>query len=145
MVGEHERDMAAWGAEWMLIPQAMILASGALAGLRPVAEGLEVDAARMRTNLDLTHGAIMAEALMMAAAPVLGRDRAHHDLIRLSRAAAAEGVGLAECAGADAGLSQALGAEGLERALDPAGYLGESGATARRAAADARAHLSRRA
>jgi 3-carboxy-cis,cis-muconate cycloisomerase len=92
----------------------------------------------MRANLDLTQGAIMAEALMMASAPVLGRDRAHHELIRLSRAAAAQGVSLAECAGADAALSQALGAEGIERALDPAAYLGESGSIAHRAAAAAR-------
>ena len=42
MVGAHERDMATWAAEWMLVPQAMILASGALAGLRPVLEGLDV-------------------------------------------------------------------------------------------------------
>jgi 3-carboxy-cis,cis-muconate cycloisomerase len=74
MVGQHERDMAAWGTEWMLVPQAMILASGALAGLRPVAAGLTIDAARMRANLDLTKGGIMAEALMIAAAPTLGRD-----------------------------------------------------------------------
>ena len=135
MVGQHERDMAAWAAEWMIVPQAMILASGALAGLRPVAEGLVVDEARMRANLDLTRGGIMAEALMIAAAPALGRDRAHEELMRLTRAAAREGVTLGEAAARDGVFAAALGPGGIERALDPAGYLGESARIARDVAA----------
>jgi 3-carboxy-cis,cis-muconate cycloisomerase len=131
MVGQHERDMAAWAAEWMVVPQAMILASGALAGLRPVAEGLVVDEARMRANLDLTRGGIMAEALMIAVAPALGRDRAHEELMRLTRAAAREGATLGEAAARDGVFAAALGLGGIERALDPAGYLGESGRIAR--------------
>jgi 3-carboxy-cis,cis-muconate cycloisomerase len=131
MVGRHERDMAAWAAEWMVVPQAMILASGALAGLRPVAEGLVVDAARMRANLDLTRGAIMAEALMIAAAPALGRDRAHEELMRLTRAAAGDGAALGEAAARDEVFAAALGTEGIARAMDPARYLGESGRIAR--------------
>jgi 3-carboxy-cis,cis-muconate cycloisomerase len=131
MVGAHERDMGAWAAEWMLVPQAMILASGALAGLRPVAEGLDVDAERMRANLELTGGGIMAEAVMIAAAPVLGRDHAHHELMRLARSAAAQGRGLAEVAAADPAFADALGADELERALDPTAYLGESALIAR--------------
>ena len=127
MVGQHERDMAAWGTEWMIVPQAMILASGALAGLRPVAAGLTVDAARMRANLDLTKGGIMAEALMIAAAPALGRDRAHDELMRLTRAAAASGEALADAAARDEMFGTALGADGIANALDPARYLGESG------------------
>ena len=132
MVGEHERDMAAWATEWMLVPQAMILASGALAGLRPVVEGLDVYPERMRANLEQTQGGIMAEALMMAAAPVLGRDQAHHALMRLAREAAGAGAGLAEVVAADPALDAALGAEGIARALDPASYLGEAPAIARR-------------
>jgi 3-carboxy-cis,cis-muconate cycloisomerase len=140
MVGAHERDMGAWAAEWVLVPQAMILASGALAGLRPVAEGLDVDPERMRANLDLTGGGIMAEAVMIAAAPVLGRDHAHHELMRLARSAAAHGRGLAEVAAADAEFAGALGADELERALDPAAYLGESARIARDVADAERPH-----
>jgi adenylosuccinate lyase/3-carboxy-cis,cis-muconate cycloisomerase len=138
MVGAHERDMAAWATEWMLVPQAMILASGALAGLRPVAEALDVYPERMRANLGLTGGGIMAEALMMAAAPVLGRDHAHHELMRLARSAAAQGKPLAEVAAADPAFAAALGPDALERALDPAAYLGESSRIARRVADAAR-------
>jgi 3-carboxy-cis,cis-muconate cycloisomerase len=116
----------------------MILASGALAGLRPVMQGLVVDEARMRENLDLTRGGIMAEALMIAAAPALGRDRAHEELIRLTRAAAREGASLGEAAGRDDVFAGALGSGGIEQALDPARYLGESGRIARDVGADRR-------
>jgi 3-carboxy-cis,cis-muconate cycloisomerase len=43
-----------------------------------VVAGLEVDAARMRSNLELTQGQILAEAVQMALAPALGRDVAHY-------------------------------------------------------------------
>ena len=131
MVGGHERDMAAWATEWMIVPQAMILASGALAGLRPVAHGLAVDPARMRKNLELTRGGIMAEALMIAASPALGRDQAHEELIRLTRAANRDGTTLREAAEQQDVFANALGGDGIARALDPARYLGESARIAR--------------
>ena len=115
----------------MIVPQAMILASGALAGLRPVAHGLAVDPARMRENLELTRGGIMAEALMIAASPALGRDRAHEELIRLTRAANRDGTTLREAAEREEVFANALGADGIARALDPARYLGESARIAR--------------
>jgi 3-carboxy-cis,cis-muconate cycloisomerase len=43
-----------------------------------IAEGMEVDAARMRRNLDLTQGLVLAEAVSIVLAQRLGRDRAHH-------------------------------------------------------------------
>jgi 3-carboxy-cis,cis-muconate cycloisomerase len=135
MVGTHERDMATWAVEWMLVPQAMILASGALAGLRPVAEELDVDPRRMRANLELTGGGIMAEAVMIAASPKLGRDHAHDELMRIARSAAKQGTSLADVAAADAEFNAALGPGGLEQALEPAGYLGESARIARDVAA----------
>jgi 3-carboxy-cis,cis-muconate cycloisomerase len=79
----------------------------------------------MRANLDLTKGGIMAEALMIAAAPALGRDRAHDELMRLTRAAAASGEALADDATRDEMLGAALGADGIAKAL-PTRYLGES-------------------
>ena len=45
----------------------MLVTSGALAAIVDIAEGLEVDAARMRANLDATDGLIMAEAVTMRA------------------------------------------------------------------------------
>ncbi len=62
-VQDHERSAGPWHAEWPTLPTLMLVTSGALAAIVDIAEGLEVDAARMRANLDATHGLIMAEAV----------------------------------------------------------------------------------
>ena len=43
-------------------------------------EGLEVDAAKMRANLDMTNGLVVSEAVMMGLGRYIGREHAH-DLV----------------------------------------------------------------
>ena len=90
MVGDHERATGPWQIEWIVLPEAFCLAAGALAHSRSLVEGLEVDAERMRANLDLTHGLVVAEAVMMGLAPGMGRERAHDLVYDLCRVAIAE-------------------------------------------------------
>ena len=52
-----------------------VLTHGALLHARAIAGGMVVDPQRMRQDLDLTHGLIVAEAVMMGLAPFLGRRR----------------------------------------------------------------------
>src|SRR5262249_38957145 len=80
-----ERDMGAWATEWLAVPEALVLTAGILDKLAAVLEGLEVDAERMRANLELSRGAIMAEAVMMALAPSLGHEAAHAAVAAASR------------------------------------------------------------
>ncbi|MGA2129690.1 MAG: hypothetical protein ABSG76_26455 [Xanthobacteraceae bacterium] len=54
------------------------LASGALQEGRRLAEGLVVDAERMRVNLDATRGLIFADAVAARLARHLGRGAARH-------------------------------------------------------------------
>ena len=86
-------------------------------------KGLQVFPERMRTNLGITHGIILAERFMMELAPELGRLRAHDLVHEASRIAAAKGVdlqdALREVEGVGAGLS-----ERLDSLADAAGYLG---------------------
>ncbi len=77
MVAAHERPAGAWHAEWSAVPSLFGLASGALAEARRLAEGLEVDAARMSRNLDLTHGMLFADAAAGVLAKTMGRGKAH--------------------------------------------------------------------
>ncbi|MDB5515385.1 MAG: 3-carboxy-cis,cis-muconate cycloisomerase, partial [Tardiphaga sp.] len=77
-VQDHERSAGPWHAEWPTLPTLQLVTSGALTAIVDIAEGLEVDAARMRLNLDETHGLIMAEAVTMALAEKLGKSDAHH-------------------------------------------------------------------
>jgi 3-carboxy-cis,cis-muconate cycloisomerase len=77
MAAAHERPAGLWHAEWHALPQLFGLASGALREARSLAEGLEVDAGRMRSNLDATKGLLFADAAAGALAPRLGRGEAH--------------------------------------------------------------------
>src|SRR5258706_5075977 len=77
-VQDHERSAGAWHAEWPTLPMLQLVTSGALAATVDIAEGLEVDAVRMRINLDATHGLIMAEPVTMAVAEKIGKSDAHH-------------------------------------------------------------------
>src|SRR6266436_5418250 len=85
MVADHERSTGPWEIEWIALPEAFLLTAGALNQAKAVVAGLEVDAKRMRANLDLTKGLVVSEAVMMGLAPYLGRERAHdlvYDLCR---------------------------------------------------------------
>src|SRR4051812_1210345 len=64
-VADHERSTGPWEIEWIALPEIFLLASGCLRQTRTMVEGLQVDAARMRANLDLTNGLIVSEAVMM--------------------------------------------------------------------------------
>ena len=124
MAHEHERGAGGQQVEQLVLPQMVLFAHGALATLRPLVEGLVVDAARMRRNLAGGGGLIMAEAVMMGLAPLLGRGLAHEVVHHACDLALAEGVSLAATLGRDARVGAHLDAAGLARLTDPAGYLG---------------------
>ena len=134
-VQEHERGLGDWPAEWETLPQIALLASGALAAMVEVAEGLDVDAERMRANLEITQGLIFAEAVQMALAPGMGRDTAHSLVAGACRRAAAERVHLRDILAQEAKVAQVLDAQALERLFDPLQYLGETHAFIERALA----------
>jgi 3-carboxy-cis,cis-muconate cycloisomerase len=77
MAAAHERPAGLWHGEWHALPQLFGLASGAVREARVLAEGLEVDTARMRANIDATRGLLFADAAAARLAPGLGRDAAH--------------------------------------------------------------------
>jgi 3-carboxy-cis,cis-muconate cycloisomerase len=109
MQQEHERAAGAWQAEWRALSEGLTATGSAAAWLRACLEGLEVDPARMRANLDLTGGALMAERVAASLAPERGRQAAH----RAVAEALARGEDLRELA--------------PDELLDPTGYLGAAG------------------
>ena len=52
--------LGGWQAQWHAIPALLLVTSGALAAIVDMAQGLEIDAERMRSNLDVAQGLIMA-------------------------------------------------------------------------------------
>jgi adenylosuccinate lyase/3-carboxy-cis,cis-muconate cycloisomerase len=124
----HERDMAAWAVEWLALPQAFILAGGITEKLAAVLAGLVVDPERMRVNLALTRGQIMAESAMMALAGWVGHERAHELVSAASKRATAEGRSLADVLVEDPEIVELLAPEEIVRLLEPESYLGIAGA-----------------
>ena len=90
-VADHERSTGPWEIEWIALPEIFLLSAGALAQTRVMLPGLEVDAKRMRANLDLTLGMVVSEAVMMGLGPHLGRQRAHDLVYDICRKVAATG------------------------------------------------------
>lgn len=128
MAQDHERGTGPWQAEALALPQAFVLTHGALLHARAIAEGMVVDAERMRANLDITHGLIVAEAVMMGLAPQIGRGEAHHVVKHACDVALHERISLADALARDAAVSGKLDRAAIERLTDPAGYLGSTGA-----------------
>jgi 3-carboxy-cis,cis-muconate cycloisomerase len=132
LVAEHERAGGAWQAEWEALSGALATAGGAASALAGSLEGLEVDAARMRANLDLSGGAVVTERLASTLTERLGRTAARSLVRDASLRASDSGRSLAEeLAERDTGLT----AGELDAALDPATYLGSAGALVDRALA----------
>ncbi|WP_029583804.1 3-carboxy-cis,cis-muconate cycloisomerase [Bradyrhizobium sp. URHD0069] len=125
-VQDHERSAGPWHAEWPTLPTLQLVTSGALAAIVDIAEGLEVDAARMRVNLDATHGLIMAEAVMMALAEKIGKSEAHHLLEAASKQAITEKTHLRDVLTKDPKVAAHLDAARLTKLFEPMAYQGAS-------------------
>jgi len=120
-----ERDMGLWAVEWVALPEALVLTASVASKLRWILDGLEVDTARMRSNVDLTQGAIMAEAVMMDMARRWGHEGAHRIVARASTRAAAEGLALDAALALDPEVAAVYPADELARLVsDPGSYLG---------------------
>jgi len=128
MAQDHERATGPWQSEALALPQCFVLCAGAMAHALAIASGMTIDAARMRRNLDLGGGLIMAEAVSTGLAPVVGRAAAHHALQRVTDRAIAEGKTLAQALRDDSEVRAHLSDEQIDRLTDPAAYLGSAGA-----------------
>jgi 3-carboxy-cis,cis-muconate cycloisomerase len=135
MRAEHERAAGAWQSEWHAVGEAFRLTAGAVTRTRAAVDGLVVDVARMRSNLDLGGGLVMSEAAVSALAVKLGRARAE-EIVQAAAARVAAGAGtLAEVLAEEPAVAGAFSRAELAAALDPTRYLGQAGALVDRALA----------
>jgi 3-carboxy-cis,cis-muconate cycloisomerase len=125
-VGDHERSAGPWHAEWPTLPSLLLVTSGALAAIVEIAEGLEVDPARMRANLETTGGLIMAEAVTFALAEKIGKSEAHHLVEAASKRAVAEKKSLRAILEKDSDVTAHLDSERIAQLLEPMAYQGVS-------------------
>jgi 3-carboxy-cis,cis-muconate cycloisomerase len=127
MVEDHERATGPWEIEWIVLPEIFCLSAGALAQTLFVVDGLQVDEKKMRSNLDLTKGLIVSEAVMMGLGPYLGRQYAHDLVYDICRQVVATGRPLADLLAENAEITRHLDRAALAQLCDPANYLGEAG------------------
>ena len=124
MVQEHERSLGAWHAEWLALPEIFQLCAGALQRTVEVLQGLEVNSKNMQRNIEMTQGLIMAEAVMMALAPKMGRLNAHHLVEKACQQAVAEQSHLQDIVSSFTEVKQHFSAAELTLIFKPESYLG---------------------
>jgi 3-carboxy-cis,cis-muconate cycloisomerase len=127
MVADHERSTGPWQIEWIVLPEAFCLLAGALKQSRVIVEGLEVDVVAMRRNIDMTHGLVMSEAVMMGLGPCIGREYAHDLVYDICREALKQQRPLLDLLCENAQIMAHVSREQLAAMCDPANYLGQSG------------------
>ncbi len=121
--------MGGWHAEWEALSGALAFAGGSAAAAADAVTGLEVDAERMRANLDASGGIVVAERISFALTPRLGRSQAHEVVAEAASAASFRHALLSDP-------RTELTADELDVLLDPTGYLGASEVLVDRALAE---------
>jgi 3-carboxy-cis,cis-muconate cycloisomerase len=124
MVQEHERGLGGWHAEWETLPEIVSLSAGALGQMAEVVPKLEIDAERMRENLESTQGLIFAEAVSMALAEKMGKAAAHEFVEVACQKARSEKRHLRDVLLGDGRAKAHLSVADVDRLFDPAKYLG---------------------
>jgi 3-carboxy-cis,cis-muconate cycloisomerase len=124
MIHDFERATGPWHAEWIALPESFVLTAGALHQAKFMLDGLIVDEQRMRKNLDMSNGLIVAEAVMMGLARELGRNEAHDIVYAACRTVNEKGGTLASVLNSMPEVSSRLDPELIEQLTEPANYLG---------------------
>ena len=138
MLTEHESDRTTSLMMQHAMEQACGLTGDILARLQVMIAGLQINPVRMRRNLDLSGGLIMAEALMLSLGAHIGRQEAHDAIYDAAQEAATGGQSFATLLAQNQTVTAHLGADDIARLLDPAAYLGECAQIASDQAARAR-------
>jgi len=139
MQTEHEADRTTSLIMEAAAARACVATGDMLARLVEVLNGLQLDPARMRKNLDLGGGLIMAEAVMLDLGAAIGRQHAHDVVYDAAQAAFVEGRAFGTVLAEDPRVTAYLHSKAIEKLLDPTAYTGLCAEMARDAAVRARA------
>ncbi len=126
MQPEHERAMGEWHVEWDLLPHVCQLTGAALQHSLTIFDGLVVHPAKMRQNLELTNGQIVAEAVMMHLGESIGRQQAHDVVYAACAQALTENCSLYTVLAVMPEITTVMSDATLRQILDPANYIGQA-------------------
>jgi 3-carboxy-cis,cis-muconate cycloisomerase len=124
--GEYQRSLGAWQSEWEVLPEIVRLTAGGTYQLAALLPHLAVNVERMRSNLELTHGLIYAEAISLALSEKLNRTSAHKLVEAACRRAQSEKRHLRAVLSEDSEVKAILSAKDIASLFEPANYLGSA-------------------
>ena len=124
MVVDFERASGPWHLEWAAVPEAFVLAAGALHQTNFMLSGLVVNTDQMKANLLSTRGLIVGEAVMMGLAPDLGRQQAHDLVYEACKKAIETDRSLFAVLREESNVNGKVNEEKLRDLCDPIKYMG---------------------
>jgi adenylosuccinate lyase len=139
LMQEHERDASAWRFEWKAVPEACLMTGAILAQTKDMLAGLEVNADKMRRNLDALGGFLLSERVMFALADKLGKQSAHEAVYDASMHGFAQSMTFEQALMENPRVKAALGSDELQSLLDPTTYVGLAPTIVERVLAETRA------
>jgi 3-carboxy-cis,cis-muconate cycloisomerase len=138
MQTEHEADRTTSIMMGRALTEACELTGDMLQRFVVLFDGLQVFPERMRKNLDLSGGLIMAEALMLELGKQIGRQRAHDVVYEAAQGSVVQSRPFREMLAEDPHVKARLSASQVDALLDPARYTGLCAQFAERGAVRAR-------
>lgn len=116
---QHERALGGWQAEWEVLPEIVMLVGHALEETQQLALNMQVFPQKMRDNLQITHGLMMAESVTLALAEFMGKQDAHHLMETLCHQAITRGCSLRAVLVENSRVMAHLSESQLAELLDP--------------------------
>lgn len=126
MKHQHERDGAIWKMEWKVMPEICLMLSVILDNMKFTLSGLHVKKDKMRKNLDILGGFMLAERVMFALSEKLGKQTAHELVYEASMHGLEDGGTFAQALSDDPRIKAAMTKEELDAVLDPTTYVGNA-------------------
>lgn len=126
MVRMDEGDSSMTNVADVLLPEIAIIAASVTETLNTLAQGLMVHSEKMRSNLDLTHGLIVSEAVMMRMTQLMGRHEAHQVVYEAAQRSQSEDLPFMTTLKEHPSFANQTLPHELLQALDASAYVGES-------------------
>jgi adenylosuccinate lyase len=122
----HERDISHSSAERIVLPDSTALAYYMTRRMTSLLSNLEIDAARMRANLDQLHGVVYSQSVLLAmVSSGMLRDDAYRIVQECAARSIDNGTDFRSVLASDPRVT--LGADELDAAFDPARVLRNAG------------------
>jgi 3-carboxy-cis,cis-muconate cycloisomerase len=125
-IQEHERATHGWQVEWLTLPQMIIVTGGVLRQALYLAKNVQVDAVKMRENIERAGDVILAEAAVFALTKAMPRQKADELVKKGCAIAVAERKPLVDVVRNLAAGTIPDGAVDWQALAKPENYLGET-------------------